>query len=176
MFQRVDDFRSRFVKILILAALMALAIVLFSTGRVSAQDPQPPTDDQVNAVAKELYCPVCENIPLDVCPTQACAQWRELIRLKLSQGWSADQIRTYFAQQYGDRVLAMPPMQGFNWVFYALLGVFLVLAVVVYLRVVRTLRRKTDSAQPAATPAMDSAQDDYLKRVEEELKRREKGS
>jgi len=176
MLQRVDGFRLRYGRILKLAGLIALAFVLFSVSRVAAQDPQPPTDDQVNAVAKELYCPVCENIPLDVCPTQACAQWRELIRLKLSQGWTADEIRTYFAQQYGDRVLAMPPLQGFNWVFYALLGVFLVLAVVVYLRVVRTLRRKTALPQTSATPAVDGTQDDYLKRVEEELQRREKNS
>ncbi len=33
---------------------------------------QPPTDDEVNRIAKQLYCPVCENTPLDVCPTQAC--------------------------------------------------------------------------------------------------------
>ncbi|HWQ03832.1 MAG TPA: cytochrome c-type biogenesis protein CcmH [Longilinea sp.] len=176
MLLKAEVFRSRNVKILLLAGLLALTFVLFSAGRVLAQDPQPPTDDQVNAVAKELYCPVCENIPLDVCPTQACAQWRELIRLKLSQGWSADEIRTYFAQQYGDRVLAMPPLQGFNWVFYALLGVFLVLAVVVYLRVVRTLRHKTASTQNVTTPAIDPAKDEYLKRVEEELQRREKGS
>ncbi len=176
MLQRIDDFRLRYGRILKLAGLIALAIMLFSANQVLAQNPQPPTDDQVNAVAKELYCPVCENIPLDVCPTQACAQWRELIRLKLSQGWSADEIRTYFAQQYGDRVLAMPPLQGFNWVFYALLGVFLVLAVVVYLRVVRTLRNKTASTQPTAAIAVDETQAEYLKRVEEELQRREKGS
>jgi cytochrome c-type biogenesis protein CcmH/NrfF len=54
----------------------------------SAQDTEPtgPTDDEVNAIAKQLYCPVCENIPLDVCPTQACAQWRDLIREKLARG------------------------------------------------------------------------------------------
>jgi cytochrome c-type biogenesis protein CcmH len=58
-----------------------------SIASAQGQQPQPVTDDQVNAVARQLYCPVCENIPLDVCPTQACAEWRELIRLKLSEGW-----------------------------------------------------------------------------------------
>lgn len=27
--------------------------------------PATPTDDEVNAVASQLYCPVCENVPLD---------------------------------------------------------------------------------------------------------------
>ena len=52
-----------FVLLLVLAGLMA--------GRALAQGGQPPTDDEVNAVAKQLFCPVCENTPLDVCPTQA---------------------------------------------------------------------------------------------------------
>jgi cytochrome c-type biogenesis protein CcmH len=91
---------------------------------VFAQSEQPVSDDEVNQVAQGLYCPVCENIPLDVCPTQACAQWRELIRDKLSQGWSKKQIEDYFVEQYGDRVLAVPPKTGLNWLIYALtLGV-----------------------------------------------------
>ena len=69
--------------------LLALAILLAAP--VLAQGQNPPTDDEVNAVAKQLYCPVCENTPLDVCPTQACAQWRDLIRLKLSQGESEEE-------------------------------------------------------------------------------------
>ena len=49
------------------------------------------TDDQVNAIAQQLYCPVCENVPLDVCPTAACAQWRATIREKLEAGWGTPQ-------------------------------------------------------------------------------------
>src|SRR5512141_2429651 len=101
-----------------IAVIFGLLLMVFVSSVAFAQDPTPVTvtDDQVNAVAKQLYCPVCENIPLDVCPTQACAQWRDLIRLKLSQGWSADQIKVYFADQYGERVLATPRAStGFNW-------------------------------------------------------------
>ena len=82
-------------------------LILFSAlalvGVVSAQTPQPPTDDEVNRVATQMYCPVCENVPLDVCPTTACADWRADIRDKLSQGWTEQEIKDYFAAQYGDR-------------------------------------------------------------------------
>ena len=90
----------------------------------------------------------------------------------MSQGWSEDQIRSYFAEQYGDRVLAAPPLQGFNWVFYVLLGVFVVIAVVVYIRVVRNLKAKPAAADAATVKSVE--QDDYFKRMEEELNRREK--
>src|SRR4030042_5541075 len=94
------------------ANILALILVLLVTGAVSAQQPAP-SDDQVNAIAKQLYCPVCENIPLDVCPTTACAQWRELIRQKLADGWSEQQIKEYFVQQYGSRVIGTPN----RWLF-----------------------------------------------------------
>src|SRR5512135_3225730 len=101
--------------------ILVLLLLLGTAWVVSAQQAQPtPSDDQVNRVAKQLYCPVCENIPLDVCPTQACQEWRDLIRQKLALGWSDQQIKDYFALQYGDRVLAEPPRRGLNWLVYFL--------------------------------------------------------
>ena len=52
--------------------VLAFSVVPFAVSY--AQDTSPVTDDEVNALAQELYCPVCENVPLDVCPTRACAQ------------------------------------------------------------------------------------------------------
>ncbi len=52
-----------------------LAVFLLFASPVLAQ--QNVSDDQVNEVAGGLYCPVCESTPLDVCPTQACADWRD---------------------------------------------------------------------------------------------------
>ncbi len=68
-----------------------------------------PTQDQINAVARKLYCPVCENTPLDVCPTQACQNWRDEIRVALMEGRSEREILDDFARKYGDSVLAEPP-------------------------------------------------------------------
>ncbi len=153
--------------------LISLAASLAYTGSVLAQDvPTFVPDDDVNRVAHGLYCPVCENIPLDVCPTQACAQWRELIRQKLAEGWSDEQVKDYFVAQYGDRVLATPPAQGFNWVFYVIIPVALLGAVAILYSVMRRMvRPKAASAQPPSTPGGE--EDAYLRRMEEELKKRE---
>ena len=95
-------------RILIRFLLLALLVLLPAT--VYAQD--DISDDEVNEVAKDLYCPVCESTPLDVCPTQACADWRELIRTKLAAGETRQDVLEYFARQYGDGVLADPPRRG----------------------------------------------------------------
>lgn len=157
-----------------LAALLALAAALAFVGIVWAQDVRPPTDDQVNDVARELYCPVGENITLDICPTQACAQWRDLIRKQLAEGRSKDDIKNYFAEQYGDQVLAAPPLKGIHWLFYGLLGAFLSGAVVIYLRVVQNMKKRKDSAQRNVADHPDAKQEVYLKQIEEALQRRER--
>src|SRR5687768_4143054 len=48
-------------------ALLFLLFWLLAPARGYAQG-SAPTDDDVNRVARQLYCPVCESTPLDVCP------------------------------------------------------------------------------------------------------------
>jgi cytochrome c-type biogenesis protein CcmH len=150
--------------------LIALVLAIVWVTGVAAQTPAP-SDDEVNAVARQLFCPVCENTPLDVCPTQACAQWRELIRTKLSEGWSAEQIKQYFAAQYGARVLSEPPKQGLNWLIYIVPPALMLIGVYILFRAVQSMRKPLSAIeQEAETPLSDS--DEYLRRVEEELKKR----
>lgn len=66
------------------------------------------TADEVNAIAHELYCPVCENITLDTCGTAACADWRYEIQLQLEAGFTPEQIKADFVRRFGDRVVGTP--------------------------------------------------------------------
>src|SRR5687768_1302127 len=107
--------------------LLTLLLAELWTSSASAQGPTP-TDDEVNRIAKQLYCPVCESTPLDVCPTEACRQWRELIRTMLAEGKSEEEIQQYFVTQYGARVLAEPPNRLVTYLVPAvaiLLGAFM---------------------------------------------------
>jgi cytochrome c-type biogenesis protein CcmH len=152
-------------------------ILLFSAtiGALAQQESPPVTDDQVNAVAKGLYCPVCENIPLDVCGTQACAQWRELIREKLGQGWTDTQIKNYFVQQYGDRVLAEPPTHGINWLAYLVPPAAFLLGAFILVKALRSWKAPLPAVPPTdpGQPQAEAPQDEYIARLEEELKRTE---
>jgi cytochrome c-type biogenesis protein CcmH len=161
-------------KLVLLAVLLGGLIFIASTVHAQESTPRPVTDDEVNAVARQLYCPVCENIPLDVCPTQACSEWRDLIRLKLSQGWSADQIKTYFAQQYGDRVLAEPPARGLNWLVYVLPPIAILAGAYILYRAFKAWRQPPTQTAMSSPEVPDSSpeQDPYVARLEEELKKR----
>jgi cytochrome c-type biogenesis protein CcmH len=150
-------------------ALGVLALMLLLWAQPARAQAPTPSDDQVNVIARQLYCPVCENVPLDVCPTQACAQWRETIREKLAQGWTEAQIKQYFVEQYGDRVLATPPATGLNWLVYLLPPIAFLGGAFVLFRAVRGWRRPATNPPPASA-GMGS--DPYVARVEEELRRR----
>lgn len=170
--------RSVFWSALLLVILLA-ACSAEQQSNLSKQVPAggPVSDDAVNSIAREMYCPICENIPLDVCPTQACAQWRELIREKLAQGWNKSQIKEYFVAQYGDRVLAEPPARGLNWLVYLIPPILFLAAIYFVIHVLRDARlpASTAPASPstgAQAPA-GSENDPYLRRLEEELRRRD---
>lgn len=157
---------------IISASMLALAVGLLVVGSTAAQQPQPTvTDDMVNAVAKQLYCPICENVPLDVCPSEVCGQWRESIRQKLAGGWSEEEIKDHFVQQYGERILAEPPRRGLNWLIYVLPVVILLCGIFIFFRVLRTERRIERATDFGTEPRVE---DHYLSRVEEELRQIEK--
>ena len=149
-----------------IGVIFLIFILLFvPTTLVYAQNDTPPTDNEVNAIAKDLYCPVCENTPLDVCPTVACAQWRDMIREKLTAGWSKEQISQYFVDQYGDRVLAEPPKRGFNWLVYVLPPIFFLGGCIL---VYKNLR-KIKNHKPGVDSGNIDKNDPYMQEVEEAL-------
>src|SRR5690349_4717024 len=120
--------------------LLVLFLATIWVGAASAQPPTP-SDDDVNQIAQQMYCPVCENTPLDVCPTQACAQWRALIREKLAAGWTEAQIKQYFVEQYGARVLAEPPREGWYLLIYILPPLLLLSGVYIVYRAFNSMRK-----------------------------------
>lgn len=146
-----------------------MLFALIGVSQVYAQSGNPPTADQINAIAKQLYCPVCENTPLDVCPTQACAQWRDVIRDKLVAGWNEKQIKEYFVNQYGDRVLAEPPKRGLNWLVYVLPPMFFLGGLVLVYKNIKNAR-KLESTITSAPIVED---DPFLKEFEDVLRKME---
>lgn len=139
-----------------LAAMSAVAQEIAATPEI--------TDDMVNAIAKKLYCPVCENITLDTCGTAACADWRYEIRLQLEQGRTEQQIIDDFVTRFGDRVVGTPENATLRalslvtpWVISA--GILLILG-----RMLLARRRAPlpTAAPPSATSAAAQSYEDLI--------------
>lgn len=147
---------------------VALAVLALLASPVLAQTPTP---NEVNAIARELWCPLCNGVRLDNCELKACEQMREVIAEKLMAGESKERIKAYFVEQYGDVVLGQPSREGFNliaWIF-PILAAVVGLGWLAYL--IAAWRRRKPAPQPAAAaPAGSPAGDDYLARVEREMR------
>jgi cytochrome c-type biogenesis protein CcmH len=159
-------------KRLLALTLVAATLAVLGVSTVSAQQPVP-SDDEVNAIASQLFCPVCENTPLDVCPTEACHDWRELIRQMLAEGKSSQEIQQYFVEHYGARVLSKPPLAGLNWLVYVVPPLVFVVGVFLLVRSMRVWRQPNRASIPPADADANPVQEDaYMARIEEELRKR----
>ena len=124
-------------------------------------------EEQTQLLAAELRCPVCQNLSVGDSPSEMANQMRELVREKLKNGESPEQIRAYFVSRYGEWILLAPKRQGFNWVawllpFGAILGGVGVIGFVVRRSVSRS-RAPGDAQLPPLDPR-------YASRLQAELK------
>lgn len=171
----------------IIGALLVLLVALpIASVPLRAQGTPAPTlravsDDEVNKVAKGLYCPVCQNVPLEVCETEACARWREQVRELIAEGDTQDQIRQYFIQRFGPQTVGTPTDPTAQLLTqtlpYLLIGV--VGGVVIGLSMMAWRRRQSSASADISPPAvadrpLDAAEsDDYRARLEQEVKQRD---
>jgi cytochrome c-type biogenesis protein CcmH len=156
----------RFRLLLAILAAIGSFLIVFAVQAQVGED-EPPTDNEVNAIAKKLYCPVCPNTPLDVCETTACQDWRAQIKDQLALGWEESEIIDYFVLQYGERVLAEPERRGFTSLVWLLPIIVLTLGIVLVRQVLRSWRSAGDSK--ISSPEELDIQPEIRARIEEQL-------
>jgi cytochrome c-type biogenesis protein CcmH len=147
-----------------------------------AQQGPTPTLDQINAVARELYCPLCNGVRLDTCDLQACIQMRQVISDKLAAGVPKEQIKQEFVTEYGPKVLGEPPSSGLDLLAW-IVPIVAIIAGAAWLLI--TARRWTrhpavapapsspapsgDEVTSVAAPPASALSDAYLAQVEADL-------
>lgn len=105
-------------------ALATLGLLALTLPAVAGQAASA-LDEQVQQLATELRCLVCQNQSIADSQAPLAVQLRAEIRLQLSQGVSPDGIRSFLAERYGDYVLYKPPVKDTTWLLWA--GPFLFL-------------------------------------------------
>lgn len=151
--------------------MLVLVAAVWTGTAVRASQPQS-LDQRTYDVASQLQCPVCNGESVADASTQVAAEMRTVIRHKLSQGESEQQVLQYFHDNYGDTILENPPKQGFTTIIWVgpvvglLLGLFLLRSVALHWRTL---------APASAAVAVDGAEaalnDDDLHRYRLLLRR-----
>ena len=128
------------------------------------------SDNAVNAVAEKMYCPVCENIPLDECQTLACIEWKEEIRLQLAEGKDEKAVIDSFVSRFGDQVVGIPqdPVLRGLTVVTPLVAALLAIALGVY-TFSRFGAHRRLSIGDEVNSSVNVSDDGYRQRLEKDL-------
>lgn len=147
-------------------AFLVVVGLLWATA-TGAQSPE-----EVDAIAKKLNCPLCQGLTLSDCPLPVCEQWRDIIKDKLAQGETEEEIIGYFVEQYGEQVLNAPPKRGFTlWFGWVLPLVALGAGAAFVAYVMRGWLKRRGGMGGAVPPAESAAElpQEYLERLKREL-------
>jgi cytochrome c-type biogenesis protein CcmH len=96
--------------------------------------------NQVYEISNELMCPVCQGQTVAESNSQLAVSMRKVIKDKINQGESKEKILQYFVNQYGDNILAKPPLKGFNLLLWIIPPSVLLLSILLWILKVRTSR------------------------------------
>lgn len=143
-----------------LAVLLLAAVLALGAGR-------PVTDDEVNAVAANLRCVVCQSLSVADSPSETARQMREIVRERLAAGETPAQVTAFFVERYGDWILLAPPRRGFTLLVWVVPFVGLAVGLVVVALALRRWTRPRATGAPAA-PALDAATRERIRREMEQ--------
>jgi cytochrome c-type biogenesis protein CcmH len=147
------------------AVLLVLALLLLAAPAAASAAACPKTS--LADLEDEVMCLECKA-PLEQSPDAPQAQReRALINSLIAQCKSKSEIKATLVQQFGDRVLALPPSRGFSLTAYVVPALAVAAALAAIAAAAIRWRRRRPPAGPAAAASGDSARlDADLERYE----------
>lgn len=125
---------------------------------------------EAQSIDRMIMCPVCPAESIDQAQVPIARQMRQVVRKMLAQGATRQEILDFFAQRYGQEILASPPKSGINLVAWIFPLVVVALALVAGLLVIRSMSAPQGTTPPPS-PGTDDELAPYLAMVDQELAR-----
>ena len=72
----------------------------------------PALEARAVALGKKLRCVVCQSESINDSQADMARDMRQLVREKISYGWSDNDVMEFLRQRYGDYILLQPRMHG----------------------------------------------------------------
>jgi len=94
---------------------------------------------------------------------------RALIKEKLANGETEEQIIQYFVDQYGQQVLNAPPARGFNLLVWVLPVIGLIVGASLVIYAVRGWLQSQEARPVTVREPTEHVPQEYLERLEKEL-------
>ena len=155
-----------------LSGLLVMTILLLSAYSCTAQQETESLDEEAQQLYRSLMCPICPGQTIDQSSSELSTQMRLLVRQKLEQGETREEILLFFVERYGEAVLAEPDKSGFNLIVWVIpFLVILAGGILLWVIIRRWVPGKPELAVEQPSPAEDGGQDDkYHQQLESDLK------
>lgn len=139
-------------------ALIALLVALVAPTAALAVEPDeilknPQLEARARQLSEELRCMVCQNQSIDDSAAPLARDLRLLVRERLTEGDSDQQVLNYLVARYGEFVLLKPRFELQNLLLWGLPPVALVAGMIALFVTAR--RRRTVNLQ---APALSAAE------------------
>ena len=122
-------------------------------------------EDKVIEIGNELMCPVCQGQSVAESNSNLAQDMRSIIKNKLKNGESKEEIIYYFVSRYGDSILGAPPAKGINYLLWLLPIISLSIGAFIILKSIRSFKKPNEEA----TYSKSAPNPEHLKKVEREL-------
>lgn len=99
-------------------AFLCFWSLVFSGAIHAAQVEESRVDIQTRELSLTLRCTVCQSENVWESNSTLAQQVRALIRARLEQGETPQQVKAYLFSRYGDYILMEPRKRGLNWLLW----------------------------------------------------------
>jgi len=143
------------LKHLLLALSLLLAVPAFAVEPDEVLD-DPVLETRAREISKGLRCLVCRNESIDESNAELAKELRVLVRERLVEGDSDEEVVDYLVDRYGEYVLLKPKATGANLVLWVAGPVLLIVALGIGVGYVLT-RRRSEEPSGAGLSAEEEA-------------------
>ena len=120
--------------------ILSAGLFLSLTLLIAFQADADTLEDQIAEISGELMCPVCEGQSVAESNAQLARDMRAVIKTKLLEGNSKEEIIDYFISSYGETILASPPARGFGFILWLLPVLSVIIGAAIILRTIHAYR------------------------------------
>ncbi len=122
------------IKTFSLSVLIIVITILFSKTNIYSVEPEEFLQNskqelRARNISKNVRCLVCQNQSIDESAAPLAKDLRFLIRKKVKEGHTENEIYKFLTDRYGDFILLKPPLKRITFMLWFLPFVFLAIGI-----------------------------------------------
>ena len=150
---------------MIRSVLFVLILLLATPGWAVEPDeilPDAELEKRARDISQNLRCLVCQNESIDESTASLARDLRLLVREKLKQGETDQEVVAFVVDRYGEFVLLRPQANGINLILWALAPMALLFSMAFSGAYIRNKNRATKLKK---TPPLSNEEKDKLNQI-----------